>query len=238
MRINQFIARHLDKSRRACDILIEKGMVEINGELATLGAQVSDEDNVKVFDNGKWKDISGGESEGRTVLLFYKPIFSITSKNDPQKRKTIYNFMPKKYHGLKSAGRLDYMSEGLLVLTDDGQLIDSLTHPKNDCSKEYLVGVKEKISPESLDLFKKGMIIEGYRIKPIGVDELKDESNFDYLKLDPHLMWYIFKLKEGRNNQIRKMVQVDGQKVSRLIRIKHGDYKLSKELKDNKYLEL
>lgn len=238
MRINQFLAFNLNISRRKADEYIEKGLVEINGGLASLGEQIKPEDKLKVFINNQWKVLDGIVDQDKIqTMLFYKPIFCITSKFDPQKRKTIYHFLPKKYHHLKPAGRLDYMSEGLIVLSNDGALIDSLTHPKNDHTKQYLISTRFEIKEKSLNIYKKGMNIDDYDLNPVDVEKLDEKGlqYYEFLSPNPNLHWYIFTLSEGRNNQIRKMVEFDGQKVLRLIRISQGKYKLTNDLKINKF---
>jgi 23S rRNA pseudouridine2605 synthase len=162
----------------------------------------------------------------------------LTTRYDPQKRKTIYNFLPKQFEDLKNAGRLDYMSEGLLILSNDGVLIDNLTHPRNEHIKKYLVGVVQKLSPDFIKIAQSGqMEIDEYILNEVKITPLDKTlyAKYNYLKLQSNLSWYQFDLSEGRNNQIRKMVESFGQKVQRLIRIEQGDYKISPELVEQKY---
>ena len=161
-RINQFLAFHLAVSRRKGDDMVSKGLVEINGNLATLSDRIVKGDKIKYYKNGEWVEIvnsldnenlnGSGKSNLKTeIIMMYKPIFSLTTKYDPQKRRTIYSILPKQYHHLKPAGRLDYMSEGLIVLTNDGDLMQKLTHPENNSDKEYLVAVRRALPDKLLE---------------------------------------------------------------------------------------
>jgi pseudouridine synthase len=166
----------------------------------------------------------------------YKPIFCVTTRVDEVKRKTIYDFLPKSFLELKSAGRLDYMSEGLLVLSNDGDLIHKLTHPSNETKKVYLVGIKGSFKLKEIKEMEEGITIEKYKLNPVKVEKYTGDK-YEYLRLQPSFTWYIFTLTEGRNNQIRKMTEYFGLKVQRLIRIEHGSYKLTKDLYKNRWLD-
>lgn len=236
MRINQFLAHNLGLSRREVDKYIEKGLVEVDGRLAEFFDQIEEGHKVRVFYKNDWKTIDGGESKITTALL-YKPIFCVTTRHDPQKRKTLYDFMPKSNNHLKAAGRLDYMSEGLLVLTSDGDLIFKITHAKGETKKVYLVGTKFELKKSTLADFKKGIELEGYQLNSVLVIAYQDHL-YDYLKLEPNYHWYYFTLTEGRNNQIRKMCALYNNQVNRLIRVEHGEYKLTPELYSKKFLTI
>jgi 23S rRNA pseudouridine2605 synthase len=242
MRLNQYIAKYQSISRRHADVLISDAKVFVNDQLAVLGQQIDETKDVVVIQ--KFKDPSKGRVEiqpetfRKQTVLFYKPIFCLTTRFEPQKRKIIYDFLPKQFFGLKPAGRLDYMSEGLLILSNDGELIDQLTHPKNEHTKSYLVGVNQKLGSDFLKVAKSGsMEIDEYQLNEVQIDPLDktEHLTYSYLKLNHDLHWYKFVLSEGRNNQIRKMVEAFGLRVQRLIRIQQGEYTLDKELFENKY---
>lgn len=234
MRINKFLAQVLGLSRRSAEILVNASHVKVNGTLSKLFTTVEESDSVEVFENGKWVTLTGLDNK-RTVLM-YKPIFCVTTRVDEVKRKTIYDFLPKSFLELKSAGRLDYMSEGLLVLSNDGDLIHKLTHPSNETKKVYLVGLRGSFKPKEIKEMEEGITIEKYKLNPVKVEKYAGDK-YEYLRLQPSLTWYIFTLTEGRNNQIRKMTEYFGLKVQRLIRIEHGNYKLTKELYKNRWHE-
>jgi 23S rRNA pseudouridine2605 synthase len=242
MRLNQYIAKYQSISRRHADELISDAKVFVNDVPAVLGQQIDETKDVVVIQ--KYKDPSKGSVEiqpetfQKQTVLFYKPIFCLTTRFDPQKRKIIYDFLPKQFFGLKPAGRLDYMSEGLLILSNDGELINQLTHPKNEHTKSYLVGVNQKLSSEFLKIAKSGsMEIDEYQLNEVQIEPLDktEHLTYSYLKLNHDLHWYKFILSEGRNNQIRKMVEAFDMRVQRLIRIQQGEYELTKELFESKY---
>ncbi len=242
MRLNQYIAKYQSISRRHADELISDVKVFVNSLPAVLGQQIDETKDLVVIQ--KFKDPTKGSIEiqpktfCKQTVLFYKPIFCLTTRFDPQKRKIIYDFLPKQFFNLKPAGRLDYMSEGLLILSNDGELIDDLTHPKNQHTKSYLVGVNQKLGSNFLKVAKSGsMEIDDYQLNQVNIEPLDktEHSSYSYLKLNHDLHWYKFVLTEGRNNQIRKMVEAFGLRVQRLIRIQQGQYSLTQELFTDKY---
>jgi 23S rRNA pseudouridine2605 synthase len=240
MRINQYLAHVLGVSRRDADKLVQKAYVEINGEIASLGDQVEDDTIVKYYQNEKWTELTKVSSKNDTTIMFYKPIFAITSKSDPEKRKTIYDYLPKQYHALKPAGRLDYMSEGLLIMSTDGELIHTLTHPSNNSSKLYIVGLKNELQTSMITQARNGMTIDDYKLESVKIEKVSKLmlTNHGYLKLERHLTWYSFELSEGRNNQIRKMCASWGYKVHRLIRVKQGEYEMTEKLYKSKIVKV
>jgi 23S rRNA pseudouridine2605 synthase len=234
MRINKFLAQSLGISRRNAESLINANEVKVNSEIAKLFTTVENENKVEILERGKWVTLRGLNNV-KTIVM-YKQIFCVTTRDDDVKRKTIYHFLPKSFLELKSAGRLDYMSEGLLVLSNDGDLIYNLTHPSNESKKVYLVGVKGSFKPKEIEEMGKGIVIEKYSLNPVKVEKYTGDK-YDYLRLQPSFNWYIFTLTEGRNNQIRKMTEYYGLTVQRLIRIEHGSYKLTAELYKKKWIE-
>jgi 23S rRNA pseudouridine2605 synthase len=235
MRINKFIALHIGVSRRQADEMIKKNHVKISQNSAQLSDQVDDEKKVSVFYKGAWREL--GSKQKSRVVLIYKSIFTASTRDDDQKRKTIYDAIPPEYRLLKPAGRLDYLSEGLMVLSNNGDLIHQLIHPKNGSEKHYIVGLNEPLSEENIENMEKGMKLDGYKLNPMIV-EYASVREYSYLKLDLKKTWYLFVLSEGRNNQIRKVCKIFGQNVFRLIRIKHGQFDMSEELYKKKFLDI
>ncbi len=244
MRLNQFIALHTGHSRRQADELIKKGLIEYNGEIGELFQQVAPSDKIRIYEKGQWRNLT--TQENLKTVLFYKPIFCITSKKDEFGRKTIYTFLPKIYQNLKPAGRLDYMSEGLLVMSNDGNLLQEISHPSKGTEKVYLVGLKYVLKSKEIKMMGDGMQLEDYKLNPVQIELLQDPEekkntkfmSWDYLNLQPTFFWYKFVLTEGRNNQIRQMCEAFGQKVLRLIRIQHSEYILTPELHKKRVLEI
>jgi pseudouridine synthase len=238
-RLNKLVARATGKSRRQVDELIEKQQVKVDGQLAEMGMKISSDAQVELLNKKSGWDRVNLLNDDQTIL-FYKPIFCVTSRKGQNKDKTIYDFLPKQYHPLKPAGRLDYMSEGLLAMSSDGGKIHQLTHPRNNSAKIYLVGLLDALTFDQIEMLEQGVVIDDYTTEPIEIEELAEGDDefeqYDYLKLQPNFTWYLFTLHEGRNNQIRKMVGLMGQRVKRLIRVKHGEFELTKELYEKKVL--
>jgi 23S rRNA pseudouridine2605 synthase len=133
------------------------------------------------------------------------------------------------------------MSEGLLVMSTDGELIQNLTHPSRNHDKEYLVGLAKELSSQAVQEMQSGKlrldenILAPMKVTKITANELQEWS---FLRLSNNLNWYKFILSEGRNNQIRRACQLFGSGVTRLIRIKQGDFVLTKALQEEKWIEV
>ncbi len=212
MRLNKFIASTGYCSRRKADELIESGTVRINGEPATLGHQV-DPQNDRISIHGK----TIHAPDKFTYIMLNKPTGYTTTKSDPHADRTIYELLPDKFHHLHSAGRLDRESEGLLLLTDDGDFTHSITHPRNNCEKIYKIKVKGTPTSKTIARLQSGITIK--------------EDNGDYhtrpCEIIPQKNGMLqVKLHEGRKRQIRKMFATVGHPVTYLKRVKMGGYEL------------
>ena len=206
-RLNKYIASSGLCSRRKADELIEAGLVMINGKKITeLGYIVQSKD--KVFVQGKL--IHPVKHE---YYRFYKPAGYITTADDEKGRKTIYDLLPEKLHHLKPVGRLDKDSTGLLILTNDGDLINELTHPSAKVPKLYRVSINGKITQNDIDKMYKGIEIEPGKIAYAQVDVL----DFDNSSTVMEILLY-----QGLNRQIRKMFEYLGYSVVSLKRIQHA----------------
>lgn len=206
-RLNKYIASSGMCSRRKADELIESGSVMVNGRKITeLGYIVQPKD--KVFVDGKM--IHPVKHE---YYRFYKPAGYITTADDEKGRKTIYDLLPKNLHHLKPVGRLDKDSTGLIILTNDGDLINQLTHPSVKVPKLYRVAINDKITQNDIDRMNKGIEIEPGKIAYAQVDVL--ECNDDGTVME-------ILLYQGLNRQIRKMLEVLKHKVTSLKRIQHA----------------
>lgn len=237
MRLNQFLARNLGISRRQGDQLIVQHKVKVNGHCGQLFTRVEDTDVVEIEKQGTWSQINVVKQV--QTILFYKPIFCLTTRFDPIGRKTIYHHLPPAYHHLKPAGRLDYMSEGLLVLSNDGRLLQSLTHPRFHSRKVYLVSVHEPFATAEIQQMQQGIRLDGYNLNPVEVwQDPVALTEWSYLKLANSTNWYFFQLTEGRNQQIRKLCNLFGKRVSRLIRLQQGSYQVSAQLYQQKILHV
>ena len=223
MRINKYIAQSGIASRRKADELVLSGRVKVNGEVVTmLGFEIRTKDKVTV-DN---KPI---RANNFLYYKFYKPTGCITTKDDEKGRKTIYDYLPSELQNLKPVGRLDKDSSGLLILTNDGDLIYELTHPSIKVSKVYRVKVDAKIKYEELEILAKGIELEKGKIAYCDSEILEQDSNSTLLEIT---------LYQGMNRQIRRMFEYLGHRVINLKRIRHatvdviglkrGQYKLLK----------
>lgn len=210
-RLNKYIASSGICSRRKADELIEQGVVSVNGKKVTeLGYLVQDKD--KVFVNQKL--IRPVRHE---YYRFYKPAGYITTCDDEKGRKTIYDLLPESMYNLKPVGRLDKDSTGLLILTNDGELINELTHPSIKVPKVYIVSVDAKMHPHEFEQMAKGIEIEPNKIAYADVTLLEADNK--------HTMMQII-LYQGMNRQIRKMIEYLGYQVKSLKRVQHATIQL------------
>ena len=207
MRINKYIAQSGITSRRKADELVLSGRVKVNGKVVTmLGFEIRTKDKVTVDD----KLI---KADNFLYYKFYKPTGCITTKDDEKGRKTIYDYLPGELHILKPVGRLDKDSSGLLILTNDGDLIYELTHPSIKVSKVYHVKVDSKIKYEELEILAKGIELEKGKIAYCDSMILEQNSNSTLLEIT---------LYQGINRQIRRMFEYLDHRVINLKRIRHA----------------
>ncbi len=210
-RLNKYIASSGLCSRRKADELIEQGVVFVNGKKVTeLGYLVDDKD--KVFVNQKLV-----RPVKHVYYKFYKPAGYITTCDDEKGRKTIYDLLPENLYSLKPVGRLDKDSTGLLILTNDGDLINELTHPSVKVPKVYIVSVDAKMHPHEFEQMAKGIEIEPGKIAYADVTLLEADNR--------HTLMQIV-LYQGMNRQIRKMIEYFGYEVKSLKRIQHATIQL------------
>lgn len=208
MRLNKFISLCGVASRRAADELIRAGKVKVNGELvADLGRQVGEGDSVEV--EGKLLHAP----TKTTVIAFHKPAGCVCTNSDPQGRKTVYDYLPPGYKGMKYVGRLDLQSRGLLLFTDDGELAHRLTYPKYNILRHYLVWTDRPLSRTAAEKLTKGVDLGD------GLTGFAEAVFFDdgFVELV---------LSEGKNREIRRMMQAVGYEIDDLKRIAYADIEL------------
>ncbi len=223
-RLQKILARAGFGSRRACEEIIRQGRVTVNGRVVTLGARADpDRDDIRV--DGERIRIN---SENQYIML-YKPRGVLSSLHDPEGRKTLSDIVPVEGHWYP-VGRLDYNSEGLILLTNDGELAHRLTHPRYRHPKTYLVLVEGKPSSQDLAKLRKGVVIEGgYKTAPAEVSILDSPPRWlsSGLISRPKSTWMKIVLREGKKRQIRHMFGVIGHPVLRLIRVGIGPLRLT-----------
>lgn len=211
MRINKYLAQCGIASRRGCDKLISEGRVTLNGKICTLGDDVADGDIVKV--DGKQVGIKKNE-----YYILHKPKGYLSTVSDDKGRKTVMDILGSGVGRVYPVGRLDYDSEGLLILTTDGELAQHLTHPSNEVPKTYLVKVEGRLTEDDLNPIRSGIEIEGgYVTKKCKAHIV--ETNREYTKVE-------MVLREGKNREIRKMFAAIGREVMLLKRTKVGELSL------------
>lgn len=210
MRINKYLAQCGVASRRECDRLIAEGKVTVNGRPAGLGDDVNDGDNIKV--EGRPVTVKKNE-----YYLLHKPKGYLCTVSDDKGRKTVMDIMGDGVGRVYPVGRLDYDSEGLLILTTDGELAQHLTHPSNEVPKTYLVKVEGRLTEADLNPIRSGIEIDGYVTKKCRAHIV--ETNKDYTKVE-------LVLREGKNREIRKMFAAIGREVTLLKRTKVGELTL------------
>ncbi len=210
MRLNKFLAAAGVASRRECDKLIADGKVSVNGKTAALGLEVNPDDEVSV--NGNKVVLQKNE-----YYLLNKPKGYICSVSDEKGRKTVMDLMPSNVGRIYPVGRLDYDSEGLLIMTTDGELAQKLMHPSNEVPKTYLVKIEGVLTEADLNPIRSGIEIDGYVTKKSKAHIV--ETNKAFTKV--HVT-----ITEGKNREIRKMFAAIGKEVMLLKRIKIGEITL------------
>lgn len=211
MRINRYLAQCGVAGRRACDKIVAEGRVTVNGRLADLGCEVEEGDIVKV--DGKTVTVKKQE-----YYLLHKPKGYLSTVSDDKGRKTVMDILGSGVGRVYPVGRLDYDSEGLLILTTDGDLAQHLTHPSNEVPKTYMVKVEGRLTEADLNPIRSGIEIEGsYVTKKCRAHII--ETNKEFTKVE-------MVLREGKNREIRKMFAAIGREVILLKRTKVGELSL------------
>lgn len=229
LRINHFLARAGLCSRRKADELIAAQKVRINGDLAAPGSRVGPADKVSL--DGQNIPWPGGEAETPgatgvaakkkqaqfTYILLNKPVQVVSTVSDPQGRTTVLDLLPEELRRLRlfPVGRLDYFSQGLLILTNDGDLTYRLTHPKWHMPKVYHVLVRGRVTESALRAMREGMVLsEGESLAPVECRILRVTPKND--------TWLEMTLHQGINRQIRRMLRDLNLTILVLCRMRHG----------------
>jgi 23S rRNA pseudouridine2605 synthase len=208
MRLNRFLAAAGIGSRRHCDELIAAGRVTINGQTCTnFSAQPGERDHVKV--DGKLVRV-----ERPLYIGLHKPAGFVSTRKDPHARDTIFDLLPAKFPRLFNVGRLDAQSEGLLILTNDGELAQRLTHPRYKIDKEYEVTLDHPWNAALAPKLLRGILLDGARARVAYVHSRT-----------PTRLRIV--LRQGINRQIRRMFETIGYRVERLVRTRIGSLRLA-----------
>ena len=213
-RLNKYLASTGVASRRGADKLIEEGRVKVNGKVVKeLGSSINEKNDTVMLDDKIVKAVSE-----YAYVLFYKPKGCITTVSDEKGRKTIYDYLQElNIPHLIPVGRLDYDTEGLLLMTNDGDLAYKLTHPSYEIPKTYLVKVDGEMPEHKLAQLRKGVMVDGEKTKRCKVKLIEYKNEESKLQVT---------ITEGKNRQIRKMFEAVDREVKFLKRIAVGELRL------------
>ncbi|HEY2083811.1 MAG TPA: pseudouridine synthase [Verrucomicrobiae bacterium] len=223
LRLQKFLADAGLASRRGAEQFILDGRVEVNGEIVRqLGTKV-DPLHDKISVDGK-----PVRTKRKLYVALNKPRGCVCSRKDEFERPTIYELLPKEWNNLYSVGRLDYDTEGLIFLTNDGQFALRLTHPRYEVSKKYVATVEGRVEPQMLEQFVRGVFDRGEKLKAKKAHLVSATKSVSVAELE---------LTEGKNREVRRMFESQGATVKRLQRVQIGKIKLG-ELKPGKWRAL
>lgn len=214
-RIAKYLARAGICSRREAEDLITQGRVRVNGErIDTPATIVSDVDDIRI-DNGKKV-----KKEPPRLFLFHKPAGLLTATKDPRGRPTIFDVMPRTMPRVVSVGRLDMNTEGLILLTNDGEIKRYLELPSTGWVRSYRARVHGTVNVDRLERMKKGMVVDGVKYGPVfaKLEKAQQSSN----------SWVNVSLTEGKNREVRNLMKAIHLDVNRLIRLSYGPFQLGK----------
>ncbi len=223
-RINKVLANYGICSRRKVDLMIRDRKILVNGTLAEIGMKVNPNHD-SIYINGKELKNRNLQSQ---IILLNKPKNVITSCSDKHERKTVIDLLPKRYKkGFFPIGRLDFLSRGAILITNDGEICYRLTHPKFQHVKIYIVKMNGNLNENDLVKWQEGIDLDGKKTNPCKIEILKKDLIRFSIKIT---------LREGRNRQIRRIASLLGYKVVDLQRVnfanvslgnlKEGDWKL------------
>ena len=207
VRLQKYLAEAGIASRRKCEEYISQGRVKVNNKIVELGTKINPKNDIVLFDDKKVN-----KKEELIYILLNKPIGYVTTAKDQFNRDSVLDLV-KTNKRLVPVGRLDMYTSGALILTNDGDFVYKVTHPKHEIEKTYTVTIKGIVKQEEVEMLKKGVEIEDYITKPARVKILKtdEEKNQSRLEITIH---------EGKNRQVRKMCEAIGHKVFALHRSK------------------
>ena len=223
VRLQKFLAEAGVASRRASEEIIRSGRVQVNGEVVRLLGSKVDPIHDQVTFNGKPVRV-----RRKLYVALHKPAGCVCSRKDEASRNTIYDLLPREWRNLYSVGRLDYGTQGLLFLTNDGEFALRLTHPRYGVRKRYLATVEGRVEESMLQQFTAGIWHQGERLKARRALLVASGHARSVVELE---------LAEGKNREVRRLFESQGLHVSRLVRTQIGKIKLG-ELPESKWRTL
>jgi 23S rRNA pseudouridine2605 synthase len=212
VRLQKFLADAGIASRRASEEIIRAGRVSVNGRLVReMGTRIDPLHDVVTVDNVAVR------SKPKHYVALHKPVGYMCSRRDPEGRRVVHELLPKEWGTLYTVGRLDYNTEGLIFLTNDGEFALRLTHPRYGISKRYQAVLEGKVEPVAIERITKGLFHEGERLKASRARLLKASRSHSLVELE---------LTEGKNREVRRLFEARGLTVKALKRIQIGPIKL------------
>ena len=223
VRLQKFLADAGVASRRSGEQFILEGRVAVNGQVVRLLGSKIDPAHDKVAVDGKFV-----RAKKLVYIALNKPVRCVCSRKDELNRPTIYELLPREWDSVQSVGRLDYNTEGLIFLTNDGQFALRLTHPRYGIRKKYLASVEGEVTQAMLALFRSGIFHEGERLKALATKMVSHTRAKSVVELE---------LGEGKNREVRRLFESQGLMVKKLQRTQIGKIRLG-ELKPGKWRTL
>jgi len=209
MRLQKFMAEAGVASRRQCEEYIRQGRVLVNGEVALIGSSVEEGRDEVAFDGAKLS-----RERRRLVLLFYKPRGVVSTSSDPEGRKTVQTYFADFPQRLYNVGRLDLNSEGLIIMTNDGVLAQTMTHPKYKIEKTYYAVCDGTLTPEEAAALANGVALSDGRTLPARIEHVRPTRTGGTS--------FLITIREGRNRQVRRMLEAVGHQTLMLKRERVG----------------
>jgi len=227
-KLQKVLARYGLGSRRALEEWIAAGRISVNGQVAKLGDRV--DANAEILVDGKPLQIPAWTQGRLRILRYHKPAGEICSRRDPEGRPSVFDRLPRlRASRWVSIGRLDLNSEGLLLLSNDGDLANRLMHPRYGLHREYAVRVLGRLSDQQINQLLSGVELEDGPAKFLQIEDDGGEGANH---------WYHVTLEEGRNREVRRMFSALNLAVSRLIRVRYGPIEMPRHLKSGYFEEL
>ena len=228
IRIHKILADHGIGSRRGIESLIRQKKVLVNGQLAIIGQLVSEKDTFEI--EGRSIKLLKKDPAKRRVLMYNKKIGEISSRNDPDHKKTIFDSLPKLRSGRwVSVGRLDINTSGLILFSNDGSFANNLMHPSSNIEREYVARVHGHVSEKIVNNLIKGVKLED------GFAKFSDVQSGRKGKTN---QWFAMVIMEGRSREVRRLWESQGLEISRLKRVRYGNLFLPATLKPGAFKEL
>lgn len=228
IRIHKILADHGIGSRRGIESLIRQKKVLVNGQLAIIGQLVSEKDTFEI--EGRSIKLLKKDPSKRRVLMYNKRVGEISSRNDPDHKKTIFDSLPKLRSGRwVSVGRLDINTSGLILFSNDGSFANNLMHPSSNIEREYVARVHGHVSEKIVNNLIKGVKLED------GFAKFSDVQSGRKGKTN---QWFAMVIMEGRSREVRRLWESQGLEISRLKRVRYGNLFLPATLKQGAFKEL